>query len=216
MPDNYATSGDVPADQVATDLRAAATILDEVGWKPTLPTSTGNFAPGPGLVTNQAVTAAVTGDPQGNPHATVEEHVANGARCRAALTALRAAGMIDHDNVWQRPSLAPSAGLRAVADRLVVPVAAPAPEVLDYDAIAAAGITRPDVAVKQLTTGEWMAETGGLTRPHVLVSFGYDGEDDQGQDWWTGTHYVGGDVADQFSYPSMTQLLDHVARVTRR
>lgn len=89
-------------------------------------------------------------------------------------------------------------------------------DALDYDRIAAAGITRPDVAVKQLVTGEWIAETGGYTRPSVWVSFGWDDEDEDGQGWWTSTTYYGSEPATTFSYTTVTQLLDHVAGVIRR
>ena len=84
-------------------------------------------------------------------------------------------------------------------------------DVLDLEAIAAAGI--PAGLTARLPTGEWHTYKRG--NPAVLLSYGYDGEDVQGQEWWTGTRYVDGEPADAFSYPTLTQLLDHVARETR-
>lgn len=104
--------------EIAADLRQAAEILDREGWKPTLPSSTGNFAEGPGLTTNQAVTTAVTGHPAGDPHASLTTHLSQFARCRGAMAALRNARVIDHENVWQQlnPDTAKvTAALRRVA-----------------------------------------------------------------------------------------------------
>lgn len=84
-------------------------------------------------------------------------------------------------------------------------------EVLDLAAITAAGV--PAGLTAKLPTGEWNTYKRG--DPSVLLSYGYDEQDDQGQDWWTGTRYVDHEPADTFSYPSLVQLLDHVARETR-
>jgi hypothetical protein len=84
-------------------------------------------------------------------------------------------------------------------------------EVLHLGAILAAGV--PTDGVERFPDGKWIARSAKADGVHVV--FGYDSQDDQGQHWWTGTRYVDHEAADTFSYPTLSELLDHVAQVTQ-
>lgn len=84
-------------------------------------------------------------------------------------------------------------------------------EVLDFAAITAAGI--PGALTALQADGTWITYKDGDW--NVAVAYGWDGEDEQGQTWWTGTRYVNGEPADTFSYSALAQLLDHVAKALR-
>lgn len=85
------------------------------------------------------------------------------------------------------------------------------PETLDLPAIAAAGINTG--LVSRLPSGEWVAYKMG--DPSQAVSFGYDGQDEQGQTWWTLTTYSENEATGTDSFTALTELLDRVAAVTR-
>ena len=90
----------------------------------------------------------------------------------------------------------------------------PAPgggEVLDYDRIKAAGVNM--IGLGQLPTGEWVAyHRTDTTR---AVTFAATGVDENDVQWWGMNYYVDGEPHGDDEFPSLTQLLDRVARETR-
>jgi hypothetical protein len=102
-----------------------------------------------------------------------------------------------------------------------VPAHAPAPETchacgagfpLDRARIIAAGVPGGDW-LGMLPSGDWIAYSKQDTA--VAVSFAAADVDDNGVQWWRATRHVDGEAAGAEEFPTLTQLLDYVARLTR-